>query len=105
MVYKLDEAAADFVASEMVIRGHQGIFSESEISFGYSEAGLGLSNKTRVLYNSDQPTAKSICRTKENAATPLDLMHSSLRTMSPNHIKSLENLGVRAYVYLIDRGK
>ncbi|PMD27672.1 hypothetical protein NA56DRAFT_696688 [Hyaloscypha hepaticicola] len=81
----------------MVIRGHQGIFSESEISFGYSEAGLGLSNKTRVLYNSDQPTAKSICRTKENAATPLDLMHSSLRTMSPNHIKSLENLGVRAY--------
>lgn len=57
---------------------------------------LYLINKIRVLYDRDQPTARLICRTREDAATPLDLTHSYLRAMSPIHIKYLENMGVRA---------
>jgi light-regulated signal transduction histidine kinase (bacteriophytochrome) len=37
-----------------------------------------------------------MCRTLEDAKTPLDLKHSYLRAMSPIHIKYLHNMGVRA---------
>lgn len=57
---------------------------------------LYLINKIRVLYDRDQKTARLVCRTMEDAATPLDLKHSYLRAMSPIHIKYLENMGVRA---------
>ncbi|KAF4618362.1 hypothetical protein G7Y89_g14941 [Cudoniella acicularis] len=57
---------------------------------------LYIINKTRVLYNRDEETAHLMCRTMEDAKTPLDLKHSYLRAMSPIHIKYLLNMGVRA---------
>lgn len=57
---------------------------------------LYMINKIRILYDRDAPNARLICRTLEDAETPLDLRHSYLRAMSPIHIKYLENLGVRA---------
>jgi len=57
---------------------------------------LYMINKIRILYDRDASNARLICRTLEDAETPLDLRHSYLRAMSPIHIKYLENLGVRA---------
>jgi len=34
-------------------------------------------NKIRVLYDRDQPVARLVCRTKEDAVIPLDLKHVS----------------------------
>jgi hypothetical protein len=34
-------------------------------------------NKIRVLYDRDKPVARLVCRTKEDAVTPLDLKHVS----------------------------
>lgn len=57
---------------------------------------LYLSNKIRVLYDRDQETSRLICRTFDDAKTPLNLEHSYLRAMSPVHIKYLANMGVQA---------
>lgn len=57
---------------------------------------LYMINTIRVLYDREQETARLICRSFEDAKTPLDLKHSYLRAMSPVHIKYLENMGVRA---------
>ncbi len=78
--------------SEPVYRGLH--FPSSDIP--KQARDLYMINKIRVLYDRDQATARLVCRTKEDAATPLDLKHSYLRAMSPIHIKYLENMGVRA---------
>lgn len=57
---------------------------------------LYMVNTIRVLYNSEQETARLVCRTSEDAKTPLNLKYSYLRAMSPIHIKYLGNMGVRA---------
>jgi light-regulated signal transduction histidine kinase (bacteriophytochrome) len=53
-------------------------------------------NKVRMLYDRDQETARLVCRTEEDLATPLDLTHSYLRAMSPIHLKYLANMAVRS---------
>lgn len=53
-------------------------------------------NTIRILYDRDQDTARLICRTYDDAKTPLDLKHSYLRAMSPIHLKYLANMGVQA---------
>lgn len=53
-------------------------------------------NKVRLLYDRSQPTARIVCRSKEDLDTPLNMTHSYLRAMSPIHIQYLENMGVRA---------
>ncbi|KUJ23052.1 uncharacterized protein LY89DRAFT_165704 [Mollisia scopiformis] len=100
MVYQFDETNSGTVVSEIVDNRasmdiYRGLkFPSSDIP--KQARDLYLINKIRVLYDRDQPTARLICRTREDAATPLDLTHSYLRAMSPIHIKYLENMGVRA---------
>ncbi|WEW55793.1 hypothetical protein PRK78_001226 [Emydomyces testavorans] len=53
-------------------------------------------NKVRLLYDRDLVTARLVCRTVEDLATPVDMTHSYLRAMSPIHIKYLANMAVRA---------
>ena len=55
-----------------------------------------LSNKIRVLYDREQDTSRLVCRTYDDAKTPLNLEHSYLRAMSPIHIRYLANMGVHA---------
>lgn len=57
---------------------------------------LYIVNKIRVLYDRDEDTARMMCRTLEDAESPLDMKHSYLRAMSPIHIKYLKNMEVRA---------
>ncbi|KAH7410851.1 PHY3, histidine kinase-group VIII protein [Cadophora sp. MPI-SDFR-AT-0126] len=100
MLYQFDETTAGTVVSEIVdprastdiYRGLK--FPASDIP--KQARDLYMINKIRILYDRDQPNARLICRTFEDAETPLDLRHSYLRAMSPIHIKYLENLGVRA---------
>ncbi|CZT46010.1 related to phytochrome [Rhynchosporium secalis] len=100
LVYQFDETTAGTVVSEIVdsrastdiYRGLK--FPSSDIP--KQARDLYMINKIRVLYDRDEPSARLICRSIEDAATPLDLRHSYLRAMSPIHIKYLENLGVRA---------
>lgn len=100
MVYQFDETAAGQVVSEIVDARastdiYRGLhFPASDIP--KQARDLYMINKIRVLYDRDQLTARLVCRTKEDAAIPLDLKHSYLRAMSPIHIKYLENMGVRA---------
>lgn len=53
-------------------------------------------NKVRMLYDRSSETARLVCRTMEDLATPLDLTYSYLRAMSPIHIKYLANMAVRS---------
>ncbi|KAH7346416.1 PHY3, histidine kinase-group VIII protein [Rhexocercosporidium sp. MPI-PUGE-AT-0058] len=100
MLYQFDETTAGTVVSEIVdprastdiYRGLK--FPSSDIP--KQARDLYMINKIRILYDRDQPNARLICRSLDDAATPLDLRHSYLRAMSPIHIKYLENLGVRA---------
>jgi light-regulated signal transduction histidine kinase (bacteriophytochrome) len=100
MVYQFDETADGYVVSEKVdprastdiYRGLK--FPASDIP--KQARDLYLINKIHVLYDQDQPTARLVCRTKEDAAIPLDLTHSYLQAMSLIHIKYLENMGVQA---------
>lgn len=51
-------------------------------------------NKVRMLYDRDQPTARLVCRDRQELEHPLDMTHAHLRAMSPIHIKYLVNMGV-----------
>ena len=53
-------------------------------------------NKVRLLYDRDAETARFVCRSAEDLATPLDLTYSYLRAMSPIHSQYLRNMGVRS---------
>lgn len=53
-------------------------------------------NRVRLLYDRDQPTARMVCRNRAELDTPLDMSYTTLRAMSPIHIKYLANMGVRA---------
>jgi light-regulated signal transduction histidine kinase (bacteriophytochrome) len=72
VVYQFDETAAGSVVSEIVdprastdiYRGLK--FPASDIP--KQARDLYLINKIRVLYDRDQPTARLVCRTKEDAA-------------------------------------
>ncbi|PWN53617.1 hypothetical protein IE53DRAFT_137357 [Violaceomyces palustris] len=53
-------------------------------------------NKIRLLYDRDQPTARLVCKSKEDLENPVDMTHALLRAMSPVHIKYLVNMGVKS---------
>ncbi|KAJ7202822.1 hypothetical protein GGX14DRAFT_523685 [Mycena pura] len=53
-------------------------------------------NKVRLLYDRSQPTARMVVRNREDLKTPMNMTHCYLRSMSPIHVKYLENMGVRA---------
>lgn len=111
MVYQFDETAAGSVTSELVdLRASKDLyrglhFPASDIPKQARE--LYLVNTIRVLYNRDQETSRLLCRTFEDAKTPLNLKHSYLRAFSPVHLKYLENMGVQASmsISLIVQGK
>lgn len=55
-------------------------------------------NKVRSLYDRDQPTARLMCRSREELDQPLNMTHAHLRAMSPIHIKYLGNMGVVCFL-------
>ncbi|KAF8635860.1 hypothetical protein AX15_000052 [Amanita polypyramis BW_CC] len=57
-------------------------------------------NKVRLLYDRTQPTARLIVKNKEDLHVPLNMTHCYLRSMSPIHLKYMENMGVRASMSL-----
>ncbi|KAI7942870.1 hypothetical protein MJO29_012714 [Puccinia striiformis f. sp. tritici] len=100
MIYKFDESWNGQVVAELVdwkrtrdlYRGLR--FPASDIPAQARE--LYKINKVRMLYDRDQPTARLMCKTKEELAKPLNMTHCHLRAMSPIHIKYLANMGVRS---------
>ena len=111
MCYQFDETASGSVVSELVdLRAssdlYRGLhFPASDIPKQARE--LYLVNTIRVLYDREQETSRLLCRTVEDAQTPLNLKHSYLRAFSPVHLKYLGNMGVRASmsISLIVQGK
>ncbi|KAH9822265.1 hypothetical protein DFH28DRAFT_1119193 [Melampsora americana] len=100
MVYQFDENWNGQVVAELVdwkqtrdlYRGLR--FPSTDIPAQARD--LYLINKVRMLYDRDMPTARLMCRSREEVTTPLDMTHCHLRAMSPIHIKYLANMGVRA---------
>ncbi|CZR59465.1 related to phytochrome [Phialocephala subalpina] len=111
MIYQFDEQAAGCVQSEIIdprastdiYRGLH--FPASDIP--QQARDLYLVNTVRILYDREQETARLVCRTLDDATTPLDLKHSYLRAMSPVHLRYLANIGVRASmsISLVNDGK
>ncbi|CAG8976457.1 hypothetical protein HYALB_00008047 [Hymenoscyphus albidus] len=100
MVYQFDETKAGCVVSEY-FNAKASRDSYLNLHFPASDIpkqarDLYVVNKIRVLYDREEETARLMCRTKEDAETPLDLKHSYLRAMSPIHLKYLRNMGVRS---------
>ena len=100
MVYQFDSSFNGRVVTELVDPRatkdlYKGLnFPASDIPKQARE--LYKLNKVRMLYDRDQDTARLVCRTEEDLATPLDLTHSYLRAMSPIHLKYLANMAVRS---------
>ncbi|KAH8684610.1 GAF domain-like protein [Tricladium varicosporioides] len=100
MVYQFDETKAGCVVAEY-FNSKASRDSYLNLHFPASDIPkqareLYVINKIRVLYDRDEETARLMCRTMEDAETPLDMKHSYLRAMSPIHIKYLQNMGVQA---------
>ena len=53
---------------------------------------LYMINTVRILYDRKQESARLVCRSFDDAKTPLNLSHSYLRSMSPIHLKYLANM-------------
>ncbi|KAI0051509.1 hypothetical protein FA95DRAFT_1485478 [Auriscalpium vulgare] len=53
-------------------------------------------DKTRLLYDREQVTARLVVRNAEDLLVPLNMTHCYLRAMSPIHLKYLANMGVRS---------
>lgn len=100
MIYQFDQSFNGRVVTELVDPRatkdlYKGLnFPASDIPKQARE--LYKLNKVRMLYDRDQETARLVCRTAEDLATPLDLTHSYLRAMSPIHLKYLANMAVRS---------
>jgi len=100
MIYKFDESWNGQVVAELVdwkrtrdlYRGLR--FPASDIPSQARE--LYKINKVRMLYDRDQPTARLMCKSREELRQPLNMTHCHLRAMSPIHIKYLANMGVRS---------
>ncbi|BFZ55108.1 hypothetical protein PYCC9005_002147 [Savitreella phatthalungensis] len=100
MVYQFDDQWNGQVVTELVDWERtkdlfQGLFFPATDIPAQARALYKL-NKIRVLYDRDAPTARLVCRSKEDKARPLDMTHSFLRAMSPIHMQYLRNMGVRA---------
>lgn len=100
LVYQFDEAWNGKVVAELVDWNqnrdlYRGLhFPASDIPAQARE--LYALNKVRLLYDRAQPTARLIVKSKEDLHAPLNMTHCYLRSMSPIHLKYLENMGVRA---------
>lgn len=100
MVYQFDESWNGTVVAELLdprtsMDYYLGLnFPASDIPA--QARMLYQKNKTRILYDRDQLTARMVCRSKEDLENPLDMTHSYLRAMSPIHVQYLRNMQVRA---------
>ena len=100
MVYQFDQSWNGRVVTELVdYRATRDLYKG--LHFPASDIpkqarDLYKVNKVRLLYDRDQETARLVCRSTEDLATPLDLTYSYLRAMSPIHIQYLANMAVRA---------
>lgn len=100
MIYQFDESWNGKVIAELfdpratkdLFRGLH--FPASDIPAQARE--LYKINKVRLLYDRELTTARLVCKTQEDIQEPLDLKHSSLRAISPIHLKYLANMAVRA---------
>jgi len=52
-----------------------------------SNAKRSATDKVRILYDRDQPTARLVVRSKDDLDNPLNMTHCYLRAMSPIHLK------------------
>lgn len=93
MVYQFDEEWNGQVVAELVdwtktrdlYRGLH--FPAADIPAQARE--LYKLNRVRLLYDRDQPTARMVCRNRDELSKPLDMTHVALRAISPIHIKYL----------------
>lgn len=104
MVYQFDSTYNGKVAAELVDDGYSddsyyGLhFPASDIPPQARE--LYKTNKLRLLYDRDLPTARIACRSQADLETPIDMTHCYLRALSPIHLKYLANMGVRSSMSL-----
>jgi len=100
MIYQFDEKWNGQVVAELVDWSrtrdlYRGLhFPATDIPAQARE--LYKINRVRLLYDRDQPTARMVCKSRDELATPLDMSYTTLRAMSPIHIKYLANMRVRA---------
>lgn len=100
MVYQFDQAWNGQVVAELLDPRtsrdlYKGLnFPATDIP--QQARDLYMINKVRLLYDRDQQTARFVCRTKDDLASPLDLTYSYLRAMSPVHSQYLRNMAVRS---------
>lgn len=100
MAYKFDAAFNGHVVTELVSWNdthdlYLGLhFPASDIP--PQARDLYRINRTRLLYDRDQPTARLVARDEAALAQPLDMTHCMLRAMSPIHLKYLKNMRVRS---------
>jgi len=100
MVYQFDSSFNGKVVTELV-DAKQTLDLYKGLNFPASDIpkqarDLYKLNRVRLLYDRDQETARLVCRSKEDAETPLDMSHAYLRAMSPIHLKYLANMAVRS---------
>ncbi|EAU85944.2 atypical/HisK protein kinase [Coprinopsis cinerea okayama7 len=93
MIYQFDEMWNGEVVAELVdwAQSHD-LFKGLHFPSGDIPAqarALYAVNKVRLLYDRAQPTARIVCRAKEDLDTPLDMTHCYLRAMSPIHVKCM----------------
>ncbi|KAK2459669.1 hypothetical protein APHAL10511_008314 [Amanita phalloides] len=104
LIYQFDEVWNGKVVTELVDGSqthelYHGLhFPASDIPAQVRQ--LYAINKVRLLYDRGQPTARLIVKSNEDLRTPLNMTHCFLRSMSPVHLKYLENMGVRASMSL-----
>lgn len=100
MIYQFDSSWNGKVVAELVDASktsdlYKGLhFPASDIPAQARD--LYKLNKVRLLYDRDLPSARMVCRTKEDLEVPLDMSHAYLRAMSPIHLKYLANMAVRS---------
>ncbi|PON30535.1 hypothetical protein TGAM01_v200975 [Trichoderma gamsii] len=100
MIYQFDSSWNGKVVAELVDASktsdlYKGLhFPASDIPAQARD--LYKLNKVRLLYDRDLPSARMVCRTKEDLDVPLDMSHAYLRAMSPIHLKYLANMAVRS---------
>jgi hypothetical protein len=91
LIYQFDEGMNGKVVSELVNMNYttdlyKGLmFPAADIP--PQARHLYVANKVRILYNTDQTTARMVLRDKSDLDYPLDMTHCFLRAMSPIHIK------------------
>lgn len=100
MLYQFDSFSNGNVVTELIdpaqtrdlYKGLQ--FPASDMFRQASE--LYKTNNVQLLYDRNLESVRLVYRTQADLEPPLDLTHSYLRAMSPQHLKYLATVGVRA---------